>query len=74
VPPAEPQSPCNRACTLEPDTEICLGCFRTLAEILRWSSYSAEEKQAVLDTLDRRRQQRREALERLRRTPRAQPD
>ncbi len=37
--PTEPQSPCIRACTLDTDTDICLGCYRTLAEITAWSSY-----------------------------------
>lgn len=50
-----PISPCNRHCTLNPDTNICMGCFRTLDEILRWAKLSAQEKQAVLDTLADRR-------------------
>jgi len=51
----EPPSPCTRICTLDPDTGLCRGCFRTLAEIAGWSSYSAKEKREVLQRLDARK-------------------
>jgi uncharacterized protein len=50
-----PPSPCTRQCTLNPDTNICMGCYRTLEEILDWAKLSAREKQAVLDKLADRR-------------------
>ncbi|HKQ30802.1 MAG TPA: DUF1289 domain-containing protein [Burkholderiales bacterium] len=50
-----PPSPCNRHCTLNPDTNICMGCYRTLEEILGWAKYKPQEKQAVLDKLPDRR-------------------
>jgi len=50
-----PQSPCNRNCTLNPDTNTCMGCYRTLDEILNWTKFSATEKQGVLDKLPERR-------------------
>lgn len=65
----EPPSPCIRSCTLDPNSDICLGCYRTLDEILGWSSYSAEEKSAVLDQLEGRKQKRLDALARSWRTP-----
>jgi len=55
----QPESPCTRACTLDPNTDTCLGCFRTLTEILNWSNYTAAQKRAVLDLLDARQQERR---------------
>jgi predicted Fe-S protein YdhL (DUF1289 family) len=51
-------SPCIRQCTLDPDTNVCLGCFRTLEEILHWTKLSEAEKQAVLDRLPERRAER----------------
>jgi predicted Fe-S protein YdhL (DUF1289 family) len=47
-------------CALHPDGSHCLGCFRTSTEIGAWSSYSTDEREAVLRELDDRREQRRE--------------
>ncbi len=48
-----PANPCNRHCCLDA-RDVCLGCKRTLAEILAWHNYSAEQKRALLDDLARR--------------------
>ncbi|MCW5941707.1 MAG: DUF1289 domain-containing protein [Fimbriimonadaceae bacterium] len=39
-------SPCVRLCELD-DEGYCLGCRRTIAEIVAWPSMSEEEKEAV---------------------------
>ena len=44
-------SPCINVCRMNPDTGLCEGCLRTLAEIAAWSGMSAEEKRAVLAQL-----------------------
>lgn len=41
------EHPCIRHCCLD-DNDVCLGCFRTLDEILNWSMSSNQEKQAIL--------------------------
>ncbi|ABS15076.1 MULTISPECIES: DUF1289 domain-containing protein [Brucella/Ochrobactrum group] len=41
------ESPCILVCTIDTETGFCLGCARTLDEIARWSSMSAEERMAV---------------------------
>lgn len=41
------ESPCILVCTIDPETGFCLGCARTLDEIARWSSMSADERLAV---------------------------
>lgn len=51
---AYPLSPCIQACTLDDDS-ICLGCRRTLQEIIDWAGMTADEQHAVLDDLPRRR-------------------
>ncbi|HEY8554750.1 MAG TPA: DUF1289 domain-containing protein [Burkholderiales bacterium] len=51
----EPPSPCTRVCALDPGTGLCRGCFRTLAEIAGWSSYTAEEKREVLRRIEARK-------------------
>jgi len=43
------KSPCLFICTLEKD--VCIGCKRTKEEISKWSKYTDEEKQKVLDRL-----------------------
>lgn len=45
------KSPCIFVCTLEND--VCIGCKRTKDEISKWSKYSDEEKQKVIDRLNK---------------------
>ncbi|KAB2665140.1 DUF1289 domain-containing protein [Brucella tritici] len=45
------ESPCILVCTIDTETGFCLGCARTLDEIARWSSMSAEERMAVWSLL-----------------------
>ncbi len=33
---------------MNPQTELCEGCFRTLDEIAQWWDYSPEDKRQVL--------------------------
>lgn len=40
-------SPCVRQCCLSGD-DICLGCHRSLDEIMRWGSASEDEKLRIL--------------------------
>jgi hypothetical protein len=56
------ESPCNRSCTLDPETNICLGCFRTLEEIMGWSAYSPAQRATVLEQLPARRHERERRL------------
>ena len=52
------QSPCIGVCALEGDT--CLGCLRTIFEIQRWGSYSAEEKCVIMWRVKQRGRTRQE--------------
>ncbi|MBI3896845.1 MAG: DUF1289 domain-containing protein [Gammaproteobacteria bacterium] len=47
-------APCTGVCQLAPTTQLCSGCRRTLAKIAGWSTYSAEQKQTVLQQLPNR--------------------
>jgi len=49
-----PLSPCIGVCAMNSQTGLCDGCYRTLAEIAAWRSYTAEEKRAVLAQLEER--------------------
>lgn len=48
------QSPCVRNCCLN-EADICLGCFRSLAEIAVWSSADDQLKTQILTQAGLRR-------------------
>lgn len=46
--PTDPlASPCVRNCCLD-DDNVCMGCGRSLQEIVAWSNAGAAEKAAIL--------------------------
>ena len=49
-----PSSPCTRLCTLDREG-FCIGCYRSIDEITRWSSMSVEERRRVLEAVEQRR-------------------
>ncbi len=49
-------SPCCRNCCLNQD-DVCVGCCRTLDEILAWHTMTEREKQATLLRCKERRHQ-----------------
>jgi len=48
---AEVASPCTSVCTIDAETGLCAGCYRTLDEIAGWIDLSAEQKRTLLATL-----------------------
>ncbi|MDB5713415.1 MAG: hypothetical protein JWO15_812 [Sphingomonadales bacterium] len=46
--PGEIVSPCTQICTISADGELCIGCGRTLDEIGRWSTATADDRLAIL--------------------------
>jgi len=55
----DPLSPCEKVCTLNPENNTCMGCFRTAEEIRHWRGYSSAQKHEVLERLPARREARR---------------
>lgn len=49
-------SPCTSVCRMDPRTGWCEGCARTIDEIAAWSAMSDDDKRAVWDALDARRE------------------
>ncbi|MEP0073494.1 MAG: DUF1289 domain-containing protein [Marinomonas sp.] len=47
------KSPCTRRCTLN-EADVCVGCFRTLNDILNWQASSKEEKINILSAAQQR--------------------
>jgi len=49
------KTPCIRVCTMDPERDVCLGCCRTLDEILRWGDMSDAERDRIMAGLPARR-------------------
>ncbi len=47
-------SPCVKICVLHPEARLCIGCYRTGAEIGGWMSMSDEERAAIMEDLPSR--------------------
>ncbi len=45
------KSPCKFICTLDSKGIECMGCHRTKEEISKWSTYTDDEKQKVINRL-----------------------
>jgi predicted Fe-S protein YdhL (DUF1289 family) len=54
-------SPCVRNCCLD-NNDICLGCARSLSEIVNWAASSNSEKLAVLALCEERKKEKSERL------------
>ena len=55
--PVEPKlpSPCVSICQMDPQDGVCLGCYRTRAEIAAWRSMDQDDQSVLLDILRDRR-------------------
>ena len=47
------ESPCISVCRME--NEVCVGCGRTLEEVVEWYNFTDEQKQAVLNRLEKKK-------------------
>ncbi len=47
-------SPCVRNCCLD-DNNICMGCFRSMDEILQWRDASAQQQKEILQSAKTRK-------------------
>ena len=50
-------SPCINRCCLDEAGLICVGCLRTLDEIIDWGTASEEEKRAIMQAVAKRREE-----------------
>ena len=48
------ETPCIAVCIMDPRTDLCLGCGRTLPEIARWPRMDNAERLAVMAELPAR--------------------
>jgi uncharacterized protein len=47
-------TPCIAVCMIDPRTNLCFGCGRTLPEIARWHRMDSAERRAVMARLAQR--------------------
>ncbi|HEY8353647.1 MAG TPA: DUF1289 domain-containing protein [Methylophilaceae bacterium] len=47
-------SPCIGVCTMNQESGLCEGCFRSIEEIREWWNMSAEERSEVMQRLEKR--------------------
>jgi predicted Fe-S protein YdhL (DUF1289 family) len=47
-------SPCTKVCTIDPRSQLCRGCGRTLDEIARWMSLGDSERARIMADLPAR--------------------
>ncbi|MDQ8728624.1 DUF1289 domain-containing protein [Bradyrhizobium sp. LHD-71] len=48
------ETPCVAVCLMDPKTNMCLGCGRTLPEIARWGRMESAERLSIMATLRQR--------------------
>lgn len=56
-------SPCNSVCQMDEKSTFCLGCWRTLDEIVAWSSHSEDAKKQVWILIEQRKIANKTSLE-----------
>jgi len=49
------ESPCRKQCIINPRTNYCMGCYRTIDEIVKWVNLSEEGKETILKKTEKRR-------------------
>lgn len=49
------KTPCVKVCFVDPKEGLCVGCFRTMEELGRWTRYSDTERDDILAQLPVRR-------------------
>ncbi len=49
------ETPCVDTCQIDPDTALCRGCGRTIAEISHWSPMTSAERHRIMGQLATRK-------------------
>jgi len=49
------ESPCRKQCYINPRTNYCMGCYRSIDEIVKWINLSETEKVIMTRKIEKRR-------------------
>jgi uncharacterized protein len=52
--PQAVESPCNKVCTVDPASSLCIGCGRNLTEIAGWLGFTDAERTRIMAELPTR--------------------
>lgn len=52
----EIESPCVSVCKMNPETDLCIGCWRTREEIKGWKEADQDTRLEILEQLHQRRE------------------
>lgn len=55
VPPKPIATPCVQVCVVDGESGLCLGCFRTLAEVAGWARLAEVDRTRIMAELPGRR-------------------
>jgi predicted Fe-S protein YdhL (DUF1289 family) len=55
APPAAIKTPCVKVCVVDGESGLCLGCYRTPAEVAGWARLTPAEREMVTADLAHRR-------------------
>lgn len=50
----EIESPCVKLCVIEPQSGLCMGCYRTRVEVAGWSRFTPELRKELMSELPTR--------------------
>jgi predicted Fe-S protein YdhL (DUF1289 family) len=45
------ESPCQQKCLLDPQSQRCTTCLRTLEQITEWRYYTPQQRKEIMDNL-----------------------
>lgn len=54
-PPKPIATPCIKVCVVDGESGLCMGCYRTLAEVASWSGIDEETRRSIMADLPMRR-------------------
>jgi len=55
-------TPCVQICRIDVESRVCSGCGRTIDEIREWTSYTEEERMAIMRRLGYGKRRKRDKL------------
>jgi hypothetical protein len=55
APPRPITTPCVKVCIVDGESGLCLGCYRTLPEIAKWSGLAEADRVSITQALPARR-------------------
>ena len=49
------KSPCIAVCQIDKQTNMCVGCYRTMDEIMQWRTLTDDERDVIMHDIPQRK-------------------